>query len=370
MPLAVFEAAYVEFALAGLVFTLAIGLVCTPLSLVDGAIFVIHSSIALLLHVATTSATELTFVNVTVFVCLDEFPCLDLVFLPDSFEDSSVFLSHFSSSVLHIVVPLANVCLLLAAVVHFALPVAFSFIPATFVNVVHLAAVCPESILAFTMVQFILELANVFLSVRVQILSTAGDRVSEEVSLVVPAIFKCEFAFAFFDTILKFAFVRVSVAQLEPAFAFGLPLIESTFEDVSTGGHSATLPMDNSQPEGALIDVAVRSLISALSMLIAATELTLVLATAFVLEHAFAKDLIILEVAFKHVAILVEKLSLALLFVVDPLALVPIAVVVDHLPSSMLLAVFETAIVLVVLLVFVLSLALVDSIDEFTIVVA
>lgn len=66
---------------------------------------------------------------------------------------------------LHVVAPLANVCLLLTAVVHFTMTMAFSIIPATFVYVVVFATVCSESILSFTMVLSVLELTDVLLTI-------------------------------------------------------------------------------------------------------------------------------------------------------------------------------------------------------------
>ena len=66
---------------------------------------------------------------------------------------------------LHVVAPLANVCLLLTAVVHFTMTMAFSIIPATFVYVVYFATVCSESKLSFTMVLSVLELTYVLLTI-------------------------------------------------------------------------------------------------------------------------------------------------------------------------------------------------------------
>lgn len=74
----------------------------------------------------------------------------------------------------------------------------------------------------------------------------AGDRVRGKVSFVVAAIFECEFTFALFDAVLKFAIVCVSIAQLEPTIAFLLSFVEITFKDVSVGGHFASRAMDDS----------------------------------------------------------------------------------------------------------------------------
>ena len=64
-----------------------------------------------------------------------------------------------------VIVPLANVCLLLTAVVHFTMTMAFSIIPATFVYVVHFALVCYVSKLSFTMALSVLELTDVLLTI-------------------------------------------------------------------------------------------------------------------------------------------------------------------------------------------------------------
>ena len=66
---------------------------------------------------------------------------------------------------LHVVMELAYVCLILTAVVHFTMTMALSKIPATFVHVVDFATVRSESKLSFTMVLFVLELADVLLTV-------------------------------------------------------------------------------------------------------------------------------------------------------------------------------------------------------------
>ena len=66
---------------------------------------------------------------------------------------------------LRVLAPLANVCLLLTAVVHFTMTMAFSIIPATFVYVVHFATVCSESKLSFTMVLSVFELTDVLLTI-------------------------------------------------------------------------------------------------------------------------------------------------------------------------------------------------------------
>ena len=66
---------------------------------------------------------------------------------------------------LHVVAPLASVCLLLTAVVYFTMTMAFSIIPATFVYVVNFATVCSESKLSFTMVLSVLELTDVLLTI-------------------------------------------------------------------------------------------------------------------------------------------------------------------------------------------------------------
>ena len=77
VPLAIFKAADIEFTLAGLVFSLAIRPVSTPLSLIVSTvrICVVHSPIAILFHVTALSAAELTFVDVAVFVCLFQVSC-------------------------------------------------------------------------------------------------------------------------------------------------------------------------------------------------------------------------------------------------------------------------------------------------------
>ena len=74
----------------------------------------------------------------------------------------------------------------------------------------------------------------------------AGDRVLLKVSFVVAALFECEFTFALFGAVLKFAIVCVSIAQLEPAFAFGLSFVEITLKDVPVSGHFASRAMDDS----------------------------------------------------------------------------------------------------------------------------
>ena len=148
-------------------FTLAIWLVSTPFSLVVLAISigVVHSSIAILFHVSALSAAEFTFVDVAVFVSLFQVSSKNDIILPRTFEHRSILHSHFSSAMLHVVAPLANVCLLLTAVLHFTMTMAFSITPATLVYVVHFATVCTESKLSFTMVLPVLELTDVLLTI-------------------------------------------------------------------------------------------------------------------------------------------------------------------------------------------------------------